>query len=165
MEVALPHKLDSFITHCFVANNSERPVDALAVKKMNDWLTHSLKSRDASASKNAAIVQWWSPESHPLFPFVRYGPFLGRKISILHIWPTHWAYFSPLGIFLPIGHIFSTLGIFLHISIVYWLIGRGQDSCDSSTGISLSCRPNWLPALHCFKLYHYHYNKTSNFPS
>ena len=33
-------------------NNSERPVDALAVKKMNDWLTHNLKSRDASASKN-----------------------------------------------------------------------------------------------------------------
>ena len=30
---------------------SERPVDALAVKKVNYSLTHSLKSRDASASK------------------------------------------------------------------------------------------------------------------
>ena len=36
MEVAPPHKLVSFITHCFVANSSERPVDALAIKKMND---------------------------------------------------------------------------------------------------------------------------------
>ena len=32
-------------------NKSKRPVDALAVKKVSDWLTHSLKSRDASASK------------------------------------------------------------------------------------------------------------------
>ena len=32
-------------------NNSERPVDALAVKKVNHWLTDNLKSRDASASK------------------------------------------------------------------------------------------------------------------
>ena len=32
-------------------NNSERPVDALAVKNVNYWLTDSLKSRDASASK------------------------------------------------------------------------------------------------------------------
>ena len=32
--------------------NSERPVDALAVKKkVNYWLTDNLKSRDASASK------------------------------------------------------------------------------------------------------------------
>ena len=31
-------------------NNSERPVDALAEK--HEWLTHNLKSRDASASKN-----------------------------------------------------------------------------------------------------------------
>ena len=34
-----------------IKNNSERPVDALDVNKMNDWLTHNLKSRDASASK------------------------------------------------------------------------------------------------------------------
>ena len=33
-------------------NNSERPVDALAEKKVNYWLTDNLKSRDASASKN-----------------------------------------------------------------------------------------------------------------
>ena len=33
-------------------NNSERPVDALAVKNINDSLTHNLKSRDTSASKN-----------------------------------------------------------------------------------------------------------------
>ena len=32
-------------------NNSERPVDALAVKKVNYWLTDNLKSKDASASK------------------------------------------------------------------------------------------------------------------
>ena len=32
--------------------NSERPVDALAVKKVNHSLTENLKSRDASASKN-----------------------------------------------------------------------------------------------------------------
>ena len=31
---------------------SERPVDALAVKNINDSLTDNLKSRDASASKN-----------------------------------------------------------------------------------------------------------------
>ena len=35
-----------------IINNSERPVDALAVKKVNDSLTDNLKSRDASASKN-----------------------------------------------------------------------------------------------------------------
>ena len=34
---------------------SERPVDALAVKTVNYPLTHSLKSRDASASKNFTI--------------------------------------------------------------------------------------------------------------
>ena len=34
-------------------NNSERPVDALAVVKVNHWLTYNLKSRDAGASKNA----------------------------------------------------------------------------------------------------------------
>ena len=33
-------------------NNSERPVDALALKKVNHWLSDNLKSRDASASKN-----------------------------------------------------------------------------------------------------------------
>ena len=33
-------------------NSSERPVDALAIKKVNDSLTDNLKSRDASASKN-----------------------------------------------------------------------------------------------------------------
>ena len=34
-------------------NNSERPVDASAVKKkVNYWLTDNLKSRDDSASKN-----------------------------------------------------------------------------------------------------------------
>ena len=32
-------------------NNSERPVDALAVKKVTHSLTDNLKSRDASASK------------------------------------------------------------------------------------------------------------------
>ena len=32
-------------------NNSERPVDALAVKNIPYRLTDSLKSRDASASK------------------------------------------------------------------------------------------------------------------
>ena len=37
-------------------NNSERPVDALAVKKVTDSLTHNLKSRDASASKNIARI-------------------------------------------------------------------------------------------------------------
>ena len=42
-------------------NNSERPVDALAVKKVTDWLTHSLKSRDASASKNLdALLEFHS---------------------------------------------------------------------------------------------------------
>ena len=111
--------------------------------------------------KNVAM-QWWSPESHALFPFVKFGrycPFLAAKnINITYLTNT-------LGIFLHIGHISPHWAYFLHISIVYWLIGRGQDSCDSSTGFSLSCRPNWLPALHCFKLYHYHYNRTSNFPS
>ena len=33
-------------------NNSERPIDALALKKVNHWLSDNLKSRDASASKN-----------------------------------------------------------------------------------------------------------------
>ena len=33
---------------------SERPVDALAVKKVNHSLTDNLKSRDASASKKRA---------------------------------------------------------------------------------------------------------------
>ena len=33
-------------------NNSERPVDALAVKNVNYSLSDNLKSRDASASKN-----------------------------------------------------------------------------------------------------------------
>ena len=33
-------------------NNSVRPVDALAVKKVNHSVTDNLKSRDASASKN-----------------------------------------------------------------------------------------------------------------
>ena len=42
-------------------NNSERPVDALAVKKMNDWLTHNLKSRDASASKKCPKPSWQAP--------------------------------------------------------------------------------------------------------
>ena len=38
-------------------NNSERPVDALAVKKVNDSLnTDNLKSRDASASKNISHI-------------------------------------------------------------------------------------------------------------
>ena len=35
----------------FYKNNSERTIDALDVKKVTDSLTHSLKSRDASASK------------------------------------------------------------------------------------------------------------------
>ena len=39
-----------------IKNNSERPVDALDVKKMNDWLTHNLKSRDASASKKYSLT-------------------------------------------------------------------------------------------------------------
>ena len=34
------------------SNKSERPVDALAVKKITHWLTDNLKSRDASASEN-----------------------------------------------------------------------------------------------------------------
>ena len=34
------------------ANNSERPVDALAVKNIAYPLTHNMKPRDASASKN-----------------------------------------------------------------------------------------------------------------
>ena len=38
-----------------VKNNSERPVDALAEK--HPWLTDKLKSRDASASKNADLVK------------------------------------------------------------------------------------------------------------
>ena len=38
------------------ANNSERPVDALAIKKVNRPLTDNIKSRDASASKNG----WYS---------------------------------------------------------------------------------------------------------
>ena len=37
-------------------NNSERPVDALAIKKVNRPLTDNIKSRDASASKNG----WYS---------------------------------------------------------------------------------------------------------
>ena len=50
----------------FEENNSERPVDALALKKVNHWLSDNLKSRDASASKN--IVQfgefrYWLKES------------------------------------------------------------------------------------------------------
>ena len=40
----------------FGANNSERPVDALAIKKVNRPLTDNIKSRDASASKNG----WYS---------------------------------------------------------------------------------------------------------
>ena len=36
-------------------NNSERPVDALAVKNVNYSLTHSLKSRDASVSNKLQI--------------------------------------------------------------------------------------------------------------
>ena len=37
-------------TH-FKTNKSERPVDALAVKKVNYSVADNLKSRDASASK------------------------------------------------------------------------------------------------------------------
>ena len=37
-------------------NNSERPVDALALKKVNYWLSDNLKSRDASASKKVFKV-------------------------------------------------------------------------------------------------------------
>ena len=37
-------------------NNSERPVDALAIKKVNRPLTDNIKSRDASAFKNG----WYS---------------------------------------------------------------------------------------------------------
>ena len=40
-------------------NNSERPVDALAVKKVNHSVTDNLKSRDASASKNLSIIHIW----------------------------------------------------------------------------------------------------------
>ena len=36
---------------CFVIHNSERPVDALVVKK-GESLTDNFKSRDANASKN-----------------------------------------------------------------------------------------------------------------
>ena len=35
----------------FCPNNSEKPVDALAVKKVTDSVSDNLKSRDASASK------------------------------------------------------------------------------------------------------------------
>ena len=38
-------------------NNSERSVDALAVKKVTDSLTDNLKSRDTSASKNCIICK------------------------------------------------------------------------------------------------------------
>ena len=44
---------------------SERPVDALAVKK-GDSLTDNLKSRDASASKNT--FQWSKVVSEAIFP-------------------------------------------------------------------------------------------------
>ena len=37
-------------------NNSERPVDALAVKKVTDSFADNLKSRGASASKNVTRV-------------------------------------------------------------------------------------------------------------
>ena len=40
-------------------NNSERPVDALAVKNVNYSLTHSLKSRDANASKKIKVAEHW----------------------------------------------------------------------------------------------------------
>ena len=43
------------ISDKFDKKNSERPVDALAVKNINDSLTHNLKSRDASASKKRMI--------------------------------------------------------------------------------------------------------------
>ena len=47
--------------------NSERPVDALAVKKVTDWLTHNLKSRDASASKkDLRLVKQIIHDSIPL---------------------------------------------------------------------------------------------------
>ena len=44
-------------THFYIENNFERPVDALAVKKVNHSVTDNLKSRDASASKNATIYE------------------------------------------------------------------------------------------------------------
>ena len=44
-------------TVCYI-NNSERSVDALAVKKVDDSLTDNLKSRDASASKNIFVIDW-----------------------------------------------------------------------------------------------------------
>ena len=37
-------------------NNSERPVDALAIKKVTDSLSDNLKSRDASASKRRITI-------------------------------------------------------------------------------------------------------------
>ena len=44
-------------------NNSERPVDALAVKTVNHSLTDNLKSRDASASKKLQATTR-SPDPH-----------------------------------------------------------------------------------------------------
>ena len=54
-------------------NNSERPVDALAVKTVNHSLTDNLKSRDASASKNTKgkdtkkkyKIFYWPPRDTP----------------------------------------------------------------------------------------------------
>ena len=39
----------------YICNNSERPVDALAVEK-GESLTDNLKSRDASASKKRKLL-------------------------------------------------------------------------------------------------------------
>ena len=49
---------------CFL-NNSERPIDALPVKNVNYSLTHSLKSRDASATKKNCKIGVWGIPNHP----------------------------------------------------------------------------------------------------
>ena len=51
------HKNRCANTNTIKQNNSERPVDALAVKK-RDPLTDNLKSRDASASKNLILPNY-----------------------------------------------------------------------------------------------------------
>ena len=48
------------LNHVFLQKKSERPVDALAVKKYQSFthsLTDNFKSRDASASKNFSRIQ------------------------------------------------------------------------------------------------------------
>ena len=61
------HKNRCANTNTIKQNNSERPVDALAVKK-RDPLTDNLKSRDASASKSSKSGSMWETSK------VRKGP-------------------------------------------------------------------------------------------